>query len=179
VVITQGNVIVKGGILSSSLEVSGPKPGQRVTVGQGGITCRTLIATDETGQQQLAVVSSNPDGGLLRTYGTHTGTHAVLGNFKQYAGLLFIDARGAAHAGPLYGSPVPLRKPDEQSSPAGTSSAPNDAAQPSAVQPSGEQTPPSAESPEPVQENGPVQESEPAGGEASKPAEEAASAAQP
>lgn len=114
VIITQGNVVAKGGVLTETLEVVGPQPGQQVKVTQGNILCRTLIATDETGKQQLAVVSSNQDGGLLRTYGTHTGTHAVLGNFNQYAGLLFVDARGAAHAGPLYGSPVPVKKPEEQ-----------------------------------------------------------------
>ena len=123
VTITQGNIIAKGGILTEGLEVSGPKPGQRVTVAQGNILCRTLIATDETGKLQLAVVSSNQDGGILRTFGTHTGTHAVLGNFNQYAGLLFVDARGAAHAGPMFGSPVPVKKPEEQSGAAPSESA--------------------------------------------------------
>jgi len=141
VTITQGNIVAKGGILTEGLEVSGPKPGQRVTVTQGNIVCRTLVASDETGTKQLAVVSSNQDGGILRVFGTHTGTHAVLGNFDQYAGLLFVDARGAAHAGPMYGSPVPLKKPEEQSG----------AAQPS-EQPEGEAKPPAAETTEPAQE---------------------------
>ncbi len=137
--ITGGNIVAKGGIHSEGIEVLGPMPGQRVAVAQGNILCRTLIATDEAGTQQLAVVSSNQDGGILRTFGTHTGTHAVLGNFNQYAGLLFVDARGAAHAGPMYGSPVPVKKPEEQS---GT--APDAAAQPG-EQPSDSPKPPEAE----------------------------------
>jgi hypothetical protein len=101
-------------VVCEAVEVVGPNPGQRVTINAGNIICRSLIATDETGKQQLAAVSSNQDGGVLRTYGTHTGTHAVLGNFKQYAGLLFLDARGGGHAGPLFASPVPLQKQDAQ-----------------------------------------------------------------
>ncbi len=139
VTITQGNIVAKGGILTEGLEVSGPKPGQRVTIAQGNIACRSLVATDESGKLQLAVVSSNQDGGILRTFGTHTGTHAVLGNFNQYAGLLFVDARGAAHAGPMYGSPVPVQKPEVRSgeTQGGT-------AQP-AEQPSGSEKPHEAE----------------------------------
>lgn len=164
VTITQGNIVAKGGILSEGVEVSGPQPGQRVTIAQGNILCRTLVASDETGQQQLAVVSSNQDGGILRTFGTHTGTHAVLGNFNQYAGLLFVDARGAAHAGPMYGSPVPVQKPEEPSG-----------AEPAAEQPGGEAKSPAAESPESTQE-----EAQPASGKGESEASTAEpSAAQP
>jgi hypothetical protein len=128
--------VLNGNVLCEGLEVKGPKPDQRVTVTQGNILCRTLVATDETGKQQLAVVSSNQDGGILRVYGTHTGTHAVLGNFKQYAGLLFVDALGAAHAGPMFGSPVPV-KPREEQAADGQEEKPAEPSQP----PEGETTP--------------------------------------
>lgn len=150
VMIAQGNVVAKGGIQTEGLEVVGPKPGQRVAITQGNILCRSLIATDESGKLQLAAVSSNQDGGILRTFGTHTGTHAVLGNFNQYAGLLFVDARGAAHAGPMYGSPVPVKKPQEQTGEPETSPA-----QPSEQPESGQQDsaqPAASDSTEPAKE---------------------------
>ncbi len=87
----------------------------------GTMFCRALIVPDESGQKQLATISYNDDGGLVRTMGSQTGTHTVLGNFNRFAGLLFIDAHGAAHAGPLFASPVPLKKqapaaqPEQQS----------------------------------------------------------------
>lgn len=130
-------------LVCEALEVGGPEPGQRVTIMQGHILCRSLVATDETGKLQLAAVSSNQDGGILRTYGTHTGTHAVLGNFKQYAGLLFVDARGGAHAGPMYGSPVPLQPAKPQDKPAGGE-------QSGGEQSSGGQSPPAPEAQEPA-----------------------------
>ena len=63
------------------------------------LLCNTVLVTDRERKQQV-VISSDAEGGFVRTYGNKNRLQVVLGNTDRLAGLMFIDPEGGVHVNP-------------------------------------------------------------------------------
>lgn len=135
---------VAGGILQAkSLIIADANGKQRVQITDGGVQaasliCNALVVAGANGKEAVTV-SSNEQGGFVRTTGVDTGTIMFLGNTDRIAGLLFIDSHGAIHPGPIFASPVPAKNPADSESP--PSDAPATPPEPPQQEPSASEKP--------------------------------------
>jgi hypothetical protein len=63
------------------------------------IFCQELIVTDPQGGEQV-LISSNANGGFVRTVGKRNELRTILGNSDRHAGLMFVDPQGSVHVIP-------------------------------------------------------------------------------
>jgi hypothetical protein len=114
--------VAGGNLQAKSLIIGDANGKQRVQITDAGVQatsliCNALVVAGANGTEAVTV-SSNEQGGFVRTTGVDTGTIMFLGNTDRIAGLLFIDSHGAIHPGPIFASPVPAKNPaDSETSP--------------------------------------------------------------
>jgi hypothetical protein len=78
------------------------------------VVCNALVVTDREGRQQV-VVASDPEGGLVRTFGNKNGMSVVLGNTDRLAGLMLVDGQALRfNPGSIFASAEPARRPNSE-----------------------------------------------------------------
>jgi hypothetical protein len=75
------------------------------------LVCNAVVVVDGRGREQV-VVSSDAEGGLVRTYGNKNGLSVGLANNERVAGLVIFNRRGGAqfHPNAFFVGP-PARQP--------------------------------------------------------------------
>jgi hypothetical protein len=90
------------------------------------LICNALVVTDQKGSQR-AVVSSDAEGGYVRTRGTKNGLTVILGNTERLGGLMFVDSKGTVNVNPGSIYQAPARSPEAQPAEAGDDAQADDA----------------------------------------------------